>query len=105
MKIDRCLVCGSRHKRSNEQNRLYWALMHEIADKLVLKTGKFSAEQWHLYLKQRFLGTDEVKLPNGKVIQVPISTADLPVDDMSNYYTRVEVWASEHGVFLGDKDE
>jgi len=45
-----------------------------------------------------------VKLPNGKVIQIPKSTADLPVDDMSNYYTQVEVWSSEHGVFLGDME-
>jgi hypothetical protein len=78
--------------------------MHEIADKLVLKTGKFSAEQWHLYLKQRFLGTEEVKLPNGKVIQIPISTADLPVDDMSVYYTKVEEWAALRGITLPDKE-
>jgi hypothetical protein len=104
MKINRCPVCGQRNKRSSEQNRLYWTLLHEIADKLILKTGSFSAEQWHLYFKQRFLGSDEVRLPNGKVIQIPKSTADLPVDDMSKYYTQVEVWASEHGVFLGDME-
>jgi len=104
MSIDRCPVCGSRRQRSNEQNRLYWALLHEISEKLVKKVGEFSADSWHLYFKQRFLGQDEVRLPNGKIMQIPKSTADCSVDDMSTYYTRVEVWAAERGITLPEKE-
>jgi hypothetical protein len=71
---------------------------------LVKKVGDYSTDSWHLYFKQRFLGQDEVKLPNGKIVQIPKSTADLPVDDMSTYYTKVEQWAAERGVFLGDRE-
>jgi hypothetical protein len=83
---------------------LYWALLHEISEKLVRKVGDYSAESYHLYFKQRFLGQDEVKLPNGKVVQIPKSTADLPVDDMSMYYTKVEEWAALRGITLPDKE-
>ena len=97
-KQTRCPVCGSQPKRSLDQNKAYWALVHEIAQ---LRPGgqEFSAESWHEYLKQRFLGAEDIPLPNGKVVQRARSTASLDKDEMADYITQVEVWANEHGVY------
>lgn len=70
---------------------------------IIKPEGKqYSAEQWHLYCKSRWLGVDETKLPNGKVLLIPKSTADLDVSEFNDYMTAVEVWAHERGCFLED---
>jgi hypothetical protein len=88
--------------RSNEANRRYWALLHVMAEKLRPLDQTYSAEQWHLYAKSRWLGADDVKVPNGKVIVIPRSTADLDTAAFNDYMTAVEAWANEHGCYLED---
>lgn len=99
---DRCPTCKRRHKRSTQANRRYWALLHVMADQLAPMHRTYSVESWHLYFKQRFLGSDDVKLPSGKVLTVPHSTADLDTSAFHDYATEVEAWANEHGAFLED---
>ncbi len=101
----RCPACGRTETRSSEANRRYWALLHEVSEKVRPKGEEgqkvqFSAETWHTYFKIRFLGNVETKLPNGKTIVDPQSTADLDTGQFHDYATRVEVWANEHGAFL-----
>ena len=96
-----CPTCGRIQKRSSEANRRYWALLHEIALKPVQGIN-YTAETWHLYCKQRFLGMTEIKMPNGKAILVPQSTADLSTSEFNDYMTAVEAWAAEHGIYLPD---
>ena len=79
-----------------------WLLLHLIADKLKPQDQSYSAETWHVWFKQRFLGCDEVKMPNGKVIQIPKSTADLDTAEFADYVFKIEEWASSHDVFLDD---
>ena len=100
MKLGVCPTCLRRHKRSTEANRLYWALLHAISEKLPVQTQTYSADQWHLYLRSKFLGCDDMKLPNGKIVTIPKSTADLDVPEFSEYYDKVSHWAAEHNVWL-----
>lgn len=88
--------------RSTEANRRYWSLLHALADKLKPQGVAYSAETWHLYCKSRFLGADDVRLPNGKTMTIPKSSADLDVSEFSDYMTQVEAWANERGCFLED---
>ena len=99
MKNERCPACGRTVTRSTEQNKRYWVLVHAIAEKPVQST-LYSPETWHIYIKQRFLGSREELLPNGKTVQVQHSTADLDVSEFNDYMTQVEAWASEHGIHL-----
>lgn len=99
---DACKYCGAVAKRSNAQNKLYWALLHEIADKLKPSNQTYSTDSWHLYFKQRFLGMDDTRLPNGKVIAQPVSTVNLDKAEMNDYITKVEKFAAEHGVYSHD---
>ena len=99
LKVETCPTCGARRKRSNEQNKLYWALLHEIESIVELNCVTYSADTWHIYFRQRFLGCEDIKLPNGKVLAHARSTTDLKVNEMTNYITQVEQWAAEMGVF------
>lgn len=102
--IIRCQACGRRKSRSTSANARYWLLLHLIAEKLKPQEKSYSAETWHEYFKQRYLGADEVELPNGKLVQKPHSTTDLDVDAFNEYMAKVEQWGIEHEIWLeGDQ--
>lgn len=90
-----------QHKRSVEQNKRYWVILNEIAETSV-RGETYSAETWHRYFKVRFIGMDETKLPNGKVVQEPISTTTLDKGEFGEYMTRIEAWAAQHGILIAD---
>lgn len=98
----RCSQCGRRYRRSNQANAAYWTLLHALAAKLRPGGEAYSAEQFHTYYKSRFLGCVDVKLPNGKTLTIPNSTADLDVAEFSDYFDAVQADAAERGVFLAD---
>ena len=102
MRVDRCPSCHRRLTRSNEQNRLYWALLHLLADKVKNKGQSYSADTWHLYCKSRFLGCDDHVLPSGKTLTLPRSTASLDVAEFGEYLDKVQAWAAERDVYLAD---
>lgn len=98
--ITRCPHCGQKRRRSNPANARYWLLLHMMADKLKPSGVAYSPETWHTWAKSRFLGCDEVKLPNGKVFQIPRSSADLSTEDFAEYMVKVEQFAAERDVYL-----
>ena len=97
---DRCPTCGRRRTRSTPANARYWLLLHTIAERLHPQGRTYSADQWHQYAKSRWLGCDEVPLPNGKVLTIPHSSARLDVAEFGEFMEKVEAWAADHGVFL-----
>ena len=100
MKKNRCQTCNQLHKRTHPQNALYWTLLHIAAAKLKPSGVSYSAESYHMYYKSKFLGCDDVAMPNGKVVVVPRSTASLDVAEFSDFYTQVEADLAERGVYL-----
>ena len=102
--IVRCPTCGRRRTRTNNANARLWLLYHKIAEKIRPEGALYSAEQWHNYFKSRFLGCDDIKLPNKKVIHMPRSTADLSTVDFGEYMQQVEQWANEHGVYMDEME-
>jgi len=104
MNIDRCPTCKRRIRRSSKQNRRYWALLHAMAEKIRPLGVSFSAETWHLWAKSKWMGCNDAVLPNGKVMTIPHSTADLDTPEFNDYMTRCEEWANEHGAWLEDTE-
>ena len=100
--MDRCPTCKRRHKRTNPANAMYWALLHAISEGVTPSGNQHSADTWHLWAKQKWLGADDVTLPTGKTLTIPHSTANLSVDEFNAYLSQVEAWAAERGVFLAD---
>lgn len=89
-----------RKARSIAQNRYYWALIGELARHDV-QGQRFIAESWHEYFKGRFIGKEEIRLPNGDIFNRPISTTTLDVGQFAEYVTQIEAWAAGHGILLG----
>jgi hypothetical protein len=98
----RCPTCHRKYTRTHPQNARYWLLLHRIAEMLRPGGREYSADTWHHYFKGRLLGFDEVRLPNGKTHTIVRSTADLTVDQFSDYMAAVEAWAMEHSVWLDE---
>ena len=103
IRADRCPTCKRRLTRSNDANRRYWALIHVMASRIRPRGEWYSADQWHLYCKTKFLGAEDVKMPSGKVLVMPLSTADLDVHAFNEYMGKVEAFANEHGAYLEDE--
>ena len=102
MKRQRCPVCKRLERRSTQANARYWLLLHEIAENVKPAGQAYSAETWHTFFKSKYLGCEEVKLPNGKVFQIPRSSADLDTAEFADFQTQVEAWAAERDVYLQD---
>jgi hypothetical protein len=105
--VDRCPTCRRLKKRGNPANARYWLLLHLIADNVKPQGNAYSPETWHTYFKHtyfktRYLGADEVKLPNGKTINIPKSSAELDTGEFNDYMREVETWGQEHNVFMDD---
>jgi hypothetical protein len=98
----RCPACGRREKRSSEANRRYWALVTEISEKLKPQGVAYGITPWHEWLKSRFLGCEDMRLPNGATMTQPLSSSDLEPPEFSDYMTAVEAWAAEQGVYLSE---
>ena len=102
MKLERCPTCHRKHRRSNPANARYWLLLHAIAEKVKPGGNAASADTWHLWAKSKFLGCDDVKLPSGKTLTIPRSTAALDTAEFNDYMTAVEAWAATRDVWLDD---
>lgn len=100
MTTDRCPTCHRRRARSNPANARYWLLLHAIADKVRPGGVSYSAETWHTYCKSRWLGCDDVRLPNGKTLTIPRSSASLDTAEFNDYMAAVEAWAGDRDVWL-----
>lgn len=82
-----------RETRRQKQNRRYWAFVNHFAQQHVVAGRTFDAEVWHEQFKRMFIGV--LELPNGQVIGK--SSKDLPIDQYSEFSTKVEVWIVEQG--------
>jgi len=78
-----------QYSRTHEQNALYWATVHSIAEQVFLNGKKYAPEVWHIYFKQRFLNGDILELPNGQLIQSEPSTTELSTEEFSNFVNNV----------------
>jgi len=63
-----------------------------------------STDAWLLYFKSRFLGADDVKLPNGEVVVRPFSSSELDTKEFSEFMDKVEAWCAQRGVYLQDEN-
>ena len=84
-------VAEHKAKRSHPQNKLYWALLAQIAEQTWLNGKQFSTEAWHEMFKRKFIGHEET--PDGGT--VGISTTTLSVPEFSIYIERVQQYAAE----------
>ena len=91
-------VATYKDKRHNQQNRLYWSYLKQIATQAMVEGKQYSDECWHEFFKGHFLGY--VDLPDGR--KIGESTTKLNVTDFASYVNNVEAYAvTELGVIFG----
>lgn len=89
-----------REKRRLAANRRYWAILQDIAEQVKPSGQAYGADTWHRYFAAKYLGVNEIKLPNGKVLFEPVSTTTLTVEEFHEYTTKIEAFVAERGVLL-----
>lgn len=92
-------------KRSSQQNRLYWVLMHQIAATATDDDGKHHAAEWWHYKLRVELGFADgtIKLKAGGItveVPYPKSTTRMGKREFSQLYERVEQWAAKREIYL-----
>lgn len=89
----KCLVLEIKEekaKRSNEANRYYWQLLHQIEEQAWIEGRQYKSEVWHECAKRRFLGL--IDLPGGG--HMAQSTTTLSTREFAEYVEQVTVWAA-----------
>ena len=82
--------------RSLEQNALYWAAVHEVAESVWLDCKQFTPQVWHRYFKERFLPGRVIEMPFGLVTEAEPSTTELTVDEFSHFIDQVIYFKDQH---------
>lgn len=103
MPAKRCPTCGQLEKLSDPQRDRYFKLLRGYCQHPKMLERGVSVKGLHLYLKELYLGCEEVPLPDGRVKFVAKSVSRKSGPDrltMSEYMDRVEAWASEMGIWV-----
>lgn len=82
-----------KQQRTGEQNRLFHALLNDIAEQATVNGRYFDADTWKELIRRRFIGTDEINLPDGTRIERGISTTTLSVAEFNQLIEKVTAWA------------
>lgn len=93
------IVQTARSKRSIEQNKRLHALLREIAEQARVNGRQFDAETWKEWARRKFIGTEEIALPDGTFVERGISTTTLSVGEFTAFMDAIEAHAvTELGV-------
>ena len=89
--------------RTLDQNSRYWSngVLAQIAKKARVDGRRYSAECWHEFFKQEFIGV--IELPNGRVVGK--SSKKLSVEKFAEFVQQVEAYAATEldVVFIDDR--
>lgn len=87
-------VAEHKAKRSLEQNARLHALLGEIAGQAWVRGRQFDADTWKEYYRQKFIGTEEIIMPDNKRFERGISTTTLDVAAFSDFMERIQEHAT-----------
>lgn len=96
----RVIITEEEKKRTLEQNRFFHGpVLDAITQQAWWEGRQYPKEFWKEYFRRRYLLKDEYQTPDGEIVQVYWSTADLNVGQMTEFLEKVQSEAaSEWGV-------
>lgn len=95
----RVIVTAEEKQRNAAQNRKLHAMLSEIAESAWWDGKQYPMEFWKEYYRRRFLLKDEYTTPDGEIIQVYWSTAELSVGAFSDLIQKIYMEAaSDFGI-------
>lgn len=103
------------HPRTLEQNKLYHAIASDISEQVWIGKKKYLPDVWCHYLKELFLpelaepGITKAgykkwmqSLTGERILNG--STTDLKIRGMTEFISKITLYASEHGVVFSDQE-
>lgn len=93
------VITPVKSARTIEQNKRLWKIYNELSMGVWVDGKQFGADVWHEYFKRRFLGCDDLILPDGTQSTITHSTTKLNTQEMAEYQNQIQAWAAvEHGM-------
>lgn len=89
-------VSEAKSKRSLEQNARLHALLTDVAANAWVQGRQYDLETWKEFFRQRFIGTEEITMPDNKRVERGLSTTTLNVHEFSDFMTKIEEYAQDH---------
>ena len=104
MTLERCPTCGQEEKLTDPQRERYFALLQGYCRHPKMLEQGVKVSGLHDYLKELFLGVEQIKRPDGMKLRAKsVSRKAGPGKiTMSEYMTKVEVWANDMGLWEED---
>lgn len=101
----KCKFCGQLNEitiksRSSNENRYF----HGIILPMLSDFTGHTAQELKLFLKKEF-GWIETKQVMGKVVEVPMSTAQMTTTEFEKFMTQIRQWGDTIGVYLPEPGE
>lgn len=100
----RLIVTTEEERRSNEQNRyLHGPVLDAITANAWWNGKQYPKEFWKEYFRRRYLLKDEYQTPDGEIVNVYWSTADLSASRFTEFIEQVKSEAAaEWGIEFHD---
>lgn len=86
--------------RSLNQNALFHVWCKTMSEKFIEKVPTATPENMKLMMKQRFLGTEDIKIGKTVIENQVKHTSDLDVGEMVYFLDQCYSWARDNGIFL-----
>lgn len=88
-------------KRTVDQNSRLHALLRDISEQAWVNGRQFDQETWKEMARRKWIGVEEITLPDGTRTERGISTTTLTVDEFGQFMNQIELYAAEElGVVL-----
>lgn len=86
-------ISEHKAKRSLEQNSRLHALLQDVAANAWVDGKQFDLDTWKEFFRRKFIGTEEIPMPDGSRIERGVSTTTLDVAAFSEFMTQIEEYA------------
>jgi len=96
-------VTFTRGKRSNDQNRLIWAVLTDISNQVVWHDQKLTPEDWKNILSAAWKGQKVLPGIDGSLVVFGQSTSKLNKSDFSDLIEVIYAFGADQGVRWTDK--
>lgn len=96
-------VSDYSEQRTSAQNRLLHAILRDVAESVRVSGQTFSSDAWKEMFRRKFIGTEEITLPDGQRIERGISTTALNVGQMTEAIDRFQAWLAQEFGYLPEE--
>jgi hypothetical protein len=86
-------VAAYKARRNTRQNALLHALLTQIAERVHPDGQSFTMEAWKELACSKFIGTEDIVLPDGSRRTRALSTSSLSVGQFADLIDHVTAWA------------